>query len=57
MFVSPEGHWCGSPDIEDKLIYVARTAEGRQTTFSSAEFADRFGWKNDAEKVKLTGSR
>jgi len=49
--ISPEGHIRASGDIEDHIRYVALTDSGEQLTFTPAEFAERYGWKNDPEKV------
>ena len=54
LLLSGTGHyridlWC-QPDI----VYVVQTAT-EQLTLKPAEFADRFGWKNEPEKVRLSG--
>jgi len=53
VFLSPDGHARGCPGLGDDLVYVALTDEGRQITLRSAEFAERYGWKNDPQKVRL----
>jgi WD40 repeat protein len=51
--VSADGHYRGSPaEIEKELVYVVRTADGQQT-LSLTEFAQRYGWKNQPEKVRM----
>jgi hypothetical protein len=50
--VSGNGHYLGSPGIEDQIVYVAVTEDGRQETLTPAEFATKYGWKNDPAKVK-----
>jgi WD40 repeat protein len=50
LAVSPDGHYRGSPGIEQDVIYVVQTESG-QATLSPDEFAKRFGWKNDPGKV------
>jgi hypothetical protein len=52
LFVSPEGHYSATSDVEKDLAYVVQTDEG-QFTLTPAEFADEYGWKNDPEKVRL----
>jgi hypothetical protein len=52
--ISPDGHFSGSPDVEQEFVYVVQTDAG-QETFAPAEFAKKYGWKNDPSKVKLTG--
>ncbi|MGD0898575.1 MAG: SUMF1/EgtB/PvdO family nonheme iron enzyme [Thermoguttaceae bacterium] len=49
--ISPEGHYRGSPGIDDQLLYVALTDEGEYATLSPAEFEKQYGWKNDPTKV------
>jgi serine/threonine protein kinase/WD40 repeat protein len=50
---SPDGHYRGSRRIERDLVYVVQLEDGRQETLAPDEFARRFGWKNDPEKVGL----
>jgi len=50
--ISPDGHFSGSPGVEKELVYVVQTDEG-QFTLTPAEFAEKYGWKNDPEKVRL----
>ena len=52
LAISPEGHWCGSPGVENDILYVAETEQG-QETITPAEFAKKYGWKNDPSKVTL----
>ncbi|MGD0900612.1 MAG: SUMF1/EgtB/PvdO family nonheme iron enzyme, partial [Thermoguttaceae bacterium] len=49
---SPEGHYRGSPSLENDLRYVALTDGGEYLTLSGAEFEKQYGWKNDPAKVK-----
>jgi hypothetical protein len=49
---SPDGHYCGSPRVERDLVYVVQTDTG-QEMLTPEEFAKRFGWKNDPERVRL----
>jgi len=53
LVVSPDGHYRGSPQIDEHIVYVALTEDGRQETYTPAAFAARFGWKNDPEKAYL----
>ena len=48
--ISPEGHFTGSPGVENELVYVVQTDEGQQT-LTPAEFAAKYGWKNDPGRV------
>ena len=51
--ISPEGHWRGTPRADRFIVYVVRTAKG-QEVLKPKEFEDRYGWKNDPDKVRLT---
>lgn len=53
LALTPDGHYRGSPGIEDELVYVALTEDGVQLTLAPQEFSEKYGWKNDPEKVRL----
>lgn len=48
--ISPDGHFRGSPDVEQEFVYVVQTDQG-QETFTPEEFSKRYGWKNDPSKA------
>lgn len=48
--ISPDGHFQGSPHVEDEFVYVVQTDQG-QETLTTAEFSKRYGWKNDPSKA------
>ena len=52
LTVCANGHYLGSPGIEDQIVYVAVMEDGRQEMFTPDEFAKKYGWKNDPAKVK-----
>ena len=52
--LSPDGHFRGSPGAAAQLVYVVETHEG-QETLRPDEFAAKYGWKNDPERVRLAG--
>ena len=54
VVISPEGHH-DSPRLERELVYLVQRQDGGQETLEPEEFARRFGWKNDPERVRLTG--
>jgi WD40 repeat protein len=56
LAVSDEGHYRGSPGIEKEIVYVVQPEAGPQKVLTPAEFAKKYGWKNDPEKVKLAGN-
>ena len=51
--ISPEGHWRGTPRADQFIVYVVKTAKG-QEVLTPKEFEDKYGWKNDPDKVRLT---
>lgn len=51
--VNPEGHYVATPEIEEDLVYVVQTDSGEQLTLAPADFAKKYGWKNDPQKVRL----
>jgi serine/threonine protein kinase/Tol biopolymer transport system component len=55
LAISPDGHFRCSPGVEDELVYIIQTDDGRQETLHPAAFAERFGWKNDPDKVHPLG--
>ncbi len=50
---SPDGHYTGSRNVERDLVYVVQTDDGVQHTLTPADFAAKYGWKNDPERVRL----
>ena len=53
VIFSPDGHYRCTAGVVDELVYVVETDAGEQQTLTPAEFADRFGWKNDPSKATL----
>ena len=52
--LTADGHYQGSPKIEDEIVYVLETEAGQETR-TPAGFAKRFGWKNDPKPVRDFG--
>ena len=52
LVISPQGHYQATGEIEKEFLYVVRTDKG-QETLTPAEFAAKYGWKNDPTKVRL----
>src|SRR5262249_39568779 len=48
--ISPEGHYRGASGIDHCWVYVVQTERG-QETITPEEFAKKYGWKNDPERV------
>jgi Tol biopolymer transport system component len=55
VVIGPDGHYRGSWRIDEHLVYVALTDDGRQETYTPADFSKRYGWKNDPKKAILLG--
>lgn len=51
--LSADGHYRGTPRVERELVFVVQTDQG-QETLTPEEFATKYGWKNDPERVRLT---
>jgi WD40 repeat protein len=60
LMVSPDGHWDGSPGVEDTGYFwydVYETGKEANKRMPPKDFADRFKdkWENDRKKVNLLG--
>ncbi len=53
LVIGPDGHWRGSDGIGQHIVYVAMLEDGSQRTYTPAEFAKEFGWRNDPQKARL----
>jgi hypothetical protein len=53
LSVSADGHFRFNGDAQLHVVYVVQTADG-QETLTPAEFENKYGWKNDPDKVHLT---
>jgi WD40 repeat protein/tRNA A-37 threonylcarbamoyl transferase component Bud32 len=51
LTVGPDGHYDGPPGIESELVYVVQTESG-QETLSPQQFAEKYQWKNDPQRVR-----
>jgi WD40 repeat protein len=51
--IGPDGHYRGSPQIDDHIVYVALHEDGSQVTYAPKEFREKFGWKNDPDKARF----
>lgn len=49
---SADGHYRGKQGVDDELVYVVQTDDG-QEMLTPDEFAARYSWKNDPERVRL----
>ena len=53
IVISPDGHYRGTRKIDEHIVYVALTEDGRQETYTPSAFRAKFGWKNDPSKAWL----
>jgi WD40 repeat protein len=54
LAIAPDGHYRGTPRVQREIVYVVQTARG-QETLTPDEFQQKYGWKNDETRVRLTG--
>ncbi len=54
LICSPEGNYHGSEGVESLIAYVVMHEDGSQRTYTAAEFAEKFGWRNNPKSVSLT---
>jgi WD40 repeat protein len=52
LALSPSGHYRAGPGIEQWLVYVAQLEDGSQVTLTPEEFAKKYPWKNNPDKVR-----
>lgn len=52
--VSADGHYSGSPGVEEQIAYLVETDAGCEL-LSPAEFSRNYGWKNDPAQVHCRG--
>jgi WD40 repeat protein len=55
LAIGPDGHWRGTDKFDEDFVYVVVT-DRRQETLTSADFSTKYGWKNDAQQVRISGS-
>jgi hypothetical protein len=48
------GHYRGTSCVENEIRYVVQTERG-QETLTREQFEKTYGWKNDPDRVRLTG--
>ena len=53
IVVNPEGHYRGTPGAQHQIVCLTQTKDGTRIV-APGDFANRFGWKNDPERVRLS---
>jgi WD40 repeat protein len=50
--LSADGHYRGTERAKDAILYVAEQDDGQQATLTPDDFAQRYGWRNDPQRVQ-----
>jgi hypothetical protein len=53
LAVAPDGRYRGNARVERLIRVVVQKRDGTTETLTPAEFEQKYGWKNDPEKVRL----
>jgi WD40 repeat protein/serine/threonine protein kinase len=53
LTIAADGHYSGSPRVERELVCVVENGQGREV-LTPEEFAGKYGWQNDPQRVRLT---
>jgi WD40 repeat protein len=56
LAISPDGHYRPGPGSKEEPVYVVQTKSG-QETLTAEEFARKYGWKNEPDRVRLMTDR
>jgi WD40 repeat protein len=54
LAVSVDGHYQGGRQVERAIRMVVLKRDGTSETLTPSEFEQRYGWRNDPSKVRLT---
>ena len=52
LCVNAEGHFRGTPGIENEIVYAVLLEDGRQEKLTPAEFGQKYNWKNNPDRVQ-----
>lgn len=53
LTITPDGHYTGNEMVERGLVVVVQKDDGTQELLEPADFEQKYGWKNDPNKVHL----
>jgi WD40 repeat protein len=53
LAVTPEGQYTGDDQVGRGIVMVVRKEDGTQEVLEPADFEQKYGWKNDPNKVHL----
>lgn len=51
--IGADGHFRGTPRVDNEFVYVVLTDSGEQVILTAEEFSRKHGWKNDPSKAVL----
>ncbi len=51
--ISPDGHYRGSKQIDEHIVYVALHEDGSRVMYTPQEFREKFGWQNEPNKARF----
>jgi WD40 repeat protein len=54
LAVTAYGHYRGTARVDDQIRMVVQKRDGTTETLTPADFEQKYGWKNDPWKVRLT---
>ncbi len=57
LCIDGEGHYRGSPGVEEEFAYVALTKDGSQLLMTPEQFRESYNWKNDPNKASFLGGK
>jgi WD40 repeat protein len=53
LTITPDGHYTGNEQVERGLVMVVQKDDGTQELLEPADFEQKYGWKNEPDKVHL----
>ncbi len=54
LAIGPDGHYRGGARVEHAVRMVVQKPDGTSETLTPREFEQKYGFKNDPDKVRLT---
>jgi hypothetical protein len=55
LTITPDGYYSGNQRVERGIVMVVQKDDGTQELLEPAEFEQKYGFKNDPARVRLTG--
>jgi sulfatase modifying factor 1 len=54
LAITPDGHYTGTDRVERGIVMVVQKDDGTQELLEPAEFEEKYGFRNDPARVRLT---